>query len=542
MQSADADDDGMEADAMKNIHSEKRLVRRIRKGGPVIIYGAGMVGELACGRLLAHGLRKKIIGFAVTKKTDDGGSQDFFCGLPVCGIEELERYREDALVIVATLPGLHGEITKNLLRLRYANVMCVSPRLHQDFFRNYAADFKKSHPIRLAENPNLRILLMASDNSPASGAFLCMAELCSRLLESGAAVLAVLPKYGQGAALLERRGIPYTYVPARDWGYEMAKEHDLREKMKFLMGMMRNGRARRELASLMREHSIELAHCNTTYAHIAALAAKCIGIPFVWHIREWMENQGYRMFMPRRGWRLIGQAARVIAVSEYIRGLIPSEIGDSARVVYDAVEMRERDCAEREILRHDCVRMIMVGGIARHKRQMELIEACAILKGADTCAFHLDIVGVGDADYTEELRRAVSGYGMDGLITFRGLCSGVSTLYAESDIAFTCGVMEGYGRVTVEAQMAGCLAIGANAGGTPELIRDGETGFLYEPGSPESLAEKIAAAAGDPEEAGRIARAGQKYALGRYTAERSFREIMDAYEAALGRKIARKER
>lgn len=524
---------------MKNIHSEYHLVRRIKKGGSVIIYGAGMVGELACGRLLAHGLKERILGFAVTKKAGSG-SQDFFCGLPVYGIEELEVWREDALVLVATLPNLHGEIKRNLSRLRYRNVACVSLRLYRDFLRSHAADFSRG--LKPAENPSIRILLMASDNSPTSGAFLCMAELCSRLMESGAAVLAVLPKDGQGAALLERRGIPYAYVMAQDWGYETAKEHDLLEKARFLMGMLRNGRARRELASLIGEHSIELVHCNTSYAYIGALAARSAGVPFVWHIREWMENQGCRMFMPRRGWRLIGQAARVIAVSEYIKNLLPPEFGFSARVVYDAVEMPERDCAEREILRHGIVRMIIVGGISRHKGQRELIDACAILNRRSICAFRVEIVGDGDADYIAGLRQAVSGYGMDESVAFHGVSRNVSALYAESDIAFMCSTMEPYGRVTVEAQMAGCLVIGTDAGGTPELVRDGETGFLYEPGSPESLAEKIAAAVGNPEEARRIARAGQKYALGRYTGERNFGEIMDIYGEVLGRKIARKER
>lgn len=54
-----------------------------------------------------------------------------------------------------------------------------------------------------------------------------------------------------------------------------------------------------------------------------------------------------------------------------------------------------------------------------------------------------------------------------------------------------CSRNEAFGRVTVEALKLGKPCIGANSGGTPELIRDGWNGLLYETGSPSSLAEKI---------------------------------------------------
>lgn len=522
---------------MREINSEKQLVRQMKKGSRALLYGAGMVGELTCRRLLSHGLKERILGFAVTQKTEGSGLPERFCGLPVYGIEEL-GYQEETLVLVTTLPNLHDEIKKNLSRLRYRNVVCISPRLYQDFFRNYASDFNKRHPLKPVKDANLRILFMASDNDPTSGAFLCLVELCSLLQDNGAAVTAVLPTYGQGATLLEQKDIPYIYVPAQDWGYEMVKEHDFFEKIKFFTGLLRNGRAKKELESLMKEHAIELVHCNTTYTYIGALAARDLGIPFVWHLREYMENQGYRIFMPVWGWNLIGQADKVIAVSEYIKSLIPLEGKASARVVYDTVEMPKQDCVEREILRQDTVRMIMVGGITQYKRQRELIDACAVLKNRNLFKnFYLTIVGRGDVEYLAKLRQAVSKYGLDEWIRFHGMSHNVSALYAEADIAFMCSIAEPYGRVTIEAQMSGCLVIGSDAGATPELVRDGVTGYLYEAGSSESLAEKIAAAVGSPEEARRIAKAGQQYALTRYTKERNLREIMDVYEEVLRRKI-----
>jgi glycosyltransferase involved in cell wall biosynthesis len=51
--------------------------------------------------------------------------------------------------------------------------------------------------------------------------------------------------------------------------------------------------------------------------------------------------------------------------------------------------------------------------------------------------------------------------------------------------------MEAFGRVTVEAMQLGRPVIGARSGGTTELIRDGETGLLFEVANPTDLAHKI---------------------------------------------------
>ena len=43
-----------------------------------------------------------------------------------------------------------------------------------------------------------------------------------------------------------------------------------------------------------------------------------------------------------------------------------------------------------------------------------------------------------------------------------------------------CSKNEAQGRVTIEAMFYGCPIIGFNSGGTKEIIKDGENGFLYD--------------------------------------------------------------
>ena len=57
---------------------------------------------------------------------------------------------------------------------------------------------------------------------------------------------------------------------------------------------------------------------------------------------------------------------------------------------------------------------------------------------------------------------------------------------------------EVFGRVVAEAYAAGVPVIASRIGGLPELVRDGETGHLVDPGDPDDLARALLAQENDP--------------------------------------------
>ena len=97
---------------------EKQLIHQVRGHGHVVIYGAGMVGELVIRYLSMHGQKDRVLGFAVSK-TGDKKERDIVCGVPVYGIDEWETQREHILVIVATLPALHESMGRRAAELGF---------------------------------------------------------------------------------------------------------------------------------------------------------------------------------------------------------------------------------------------------------------------------------------------------------------------------------------------------------------------------------------------------------------------------------------
>jgi glycosyltransferase involved in cell wall biosynthesis len=85
----------------------------------------------------------------------------------------------------------------------------------------------------------------------------------------------------------------------------------------------------------------------------------------------------------------------------------------------------------------------------------------------------------------------------------------------------------------LEAMMRGLPVIASRIAGIPEVVRDGENGWLVPPNDPEALAVAIAAAVADPERARRLGRAGRATVMSDWLVDRMIQGHMDLYERVL---------
>lgn len=62
---------------------------------------------------------------------------------------------------------------------------------------------------------------------------------------------------------------------------------------------------------------------------------------------------------------------------------------------------------------------------------------------------------------------------------------------ATSDVFVLPSLSEGFPVVSLEAMASGLPIVATKVGGLPEIVKDGENGFLVEPKSPEQIAERV---------------------------------------------------
>jgi len=92
---------------------------------------------------------------------------------------------------------------------------------------------------------------------------------------------------------------------------------------------------------------------------------------------------------------------------------------------------------------------------------------------------------------------------------------------------------ENFPRTLVEAFACGLPVIGSRLGALGELIEDGRTGLLFEPGSARDLAQKITWAASHPEEMKTMGRNARTEYEAKYTPDKNYRQLMTIYNDAI---------
>jgi glycosyltransferase involved in cell wall biosynthesis len=137
----------------------------------------------------------------------------------------------------------------------------------------------------------------------------------------------------------------------------------------------------------------------------------------------------------------------------------------------------------------------------------------------------------GAAGYEDRLR--YRGHAIcDGSLTFLGTRPDVAALYPDLDLAVVPSHSENCGGA-VEPLLCGVPVVATNVGGLPDLIRDGETGWLVPPKNPEALARAILDALQDKQEARRRAVEGQKLVRELFDVERTARGVAEIYDEVL---------
>jgi glycosyltransferase involved in cell wall biosynthesis len=101
----------------------------------------------------------------------------------------------------------------------------------------------------------------------------------------------------------------------------------------------------------------------------------------------------------------------------------------------------------------------------------------------------LVLVGKGDLDV--ELRAEALAKNVNGKVKFLGWRPDINELMPIFDMLVLPSLNEGMGRVLVEAMAAGKPVVASRVGGIPDLVKDGETGYLVPPADERALAEAI---------------------------------------------------
>ena len=165
---------------------------------------------------------------------------------------------------------------------------------------------------------------------------------------------------------------------------------------------------------------------------------------------------------------------------------------------------------------HKPHKLLYVGRVSEEKNLDCLVYAFQQLceRRDDTC-----LVVVGDGPYLDTVKAKLQGF--PAVFTGRQTGRELSRIYASCDVFAFPSETDTFGVVLIEAQASGVPVVVSDRGGTRHAMRDGVTGRVLRPMSPERLRRALDAMLEDPATFGSMKRAARRYAEG-HTPEKSF--------------------
>jgi glycosyltransferase involved in cell wall biosynthesis len=365
------------------------------------------------------------------------------------------------------------------------------------------------------------------------GAELALLELLQGLIKLNVTCLVLVPAKGPLLTELDRLEIEWQVISYPPWiSRRSSLAHRMGRTFKALAISF-------QMALIIARWRCDIVYTNTTVIGAGALAACLARKPHVWHSHESGYHNPNLKFDLGHRWVafLMDSLSKGIIVNsasvknDYKRYIRP----DKMRLIYQSVTVHDKCPQSEPNSGNPPFRCAIVGSLHAWKGQDEAIKALSELvrRGVDA---HLLVVGDGDKRFTAALHEQVKDYGLEQRVTFTGYVNDPARFIQMADVTLVCSKWEAFGRVIVEAMLAGKPVVATeNSGGTAELIEDGKTGLLYERGSHIELADKIQYLYKNREARSKLGQSGHAWAVGRFTQERYAREMLNLFKNVLDR-------
>jgi glycosyltransferase involved in cell wall biosynthesis len=295
----------------------------------------------------------------------------------------------------------------------------------------------------------------------------------------------------------------------------------------------------RSLAGILRAERIDLVHLNNSIVrnHGWMMGAQLAGIPCLTHERG--IHKGYS----KRSRLLARRLRAVVCISGAVRdnfvrcglGHLPLVTIPNALNPADMTPSRTRESVLAELgIPAERTVIGIVGNIRRWKGQEVVIRALAEIREQhpDVVLLLIGDTAREDAGYRRELDTLVQTLGLESRVVVTGFRTDVPDCVNALDVMIHASTdPEPFGRVLLEGMALRKPLVASRGGAVPEIVVDGETGLLFEPGNATELARALSALVGDPSRRAAMGDAGYRRLVAEFGLEGNVTRTQDLYRS-----------
>ncbi|MEN3329560.1 MAG: L-malate glycosyltransferase [Acidobacteriota bacterium] len=304
--------------------------------------------------------------------------------------------------------------------------------------------------------------------------------------------------------------------------------------------------ATKKLIGILRKYRPEILHLHFVgFLNLFSWAGRLVSAKRIFFTDQASRPENYVATRAAFWKRILGRLinwplTKVIGVSDYNRrcmttlDLLPA---DRFECIYNSVDISrvdrsaERAASFRQTHAIPSSRKLItqVSWLIPEKGIPDLLQATALVVAKDK---DVQLALVGDGAHRDEYQQLATKLGLSDHVTWAGLIQDpfAEGVYDAADIV--CQVsrwQEAFGWVLAEAMASRKPVIGTTVGGIPEIIQDGKSGFLIDPGSPERLAEKLIQLLGDENLRRQMGEAGCEIVKQKFELQKNVARLLELY-------------
>ncbi|TCK84944.1 glycosyltransferase [Albibacterium bauzanense] len=272
---------------------------------------------------------------------------------------------------------------------------------------------------------------------------------------------------------LESRNIVYKIVNYKFslWPRFNYWSEKIRYPWRLISNPIKNFIAVKKIIKIASDYNIDIIHTNVGVIQIGYIVAKKLGIPHIWHLREYQGPEFKMCQFPSKKFffdKLNNDNNYSIAITNGVYNHFKLNQQNSC-LIYDGVLKNNQT---RFILEKEKY-FLFVGKITDNKGVTELLEAFIEFAKTDEL-YELRIVAKFTInEYTRTLIKKIKKSGLQDRIKFLGYRQDTYELMSTASALIVPSKFEGFGLTTAEAMFNGCLVIGKDISGTKEQFDNG---------------------------------------------------------------------
>lgn len=381
----------------------------------------------------------------------------------------------------------------------------------------------------------ITVLYVHANNTDIGGADYCLLKLADELDKTVFRPIVCLSEKTDIVNLYHKAGIKTYIIDMERIKKNSSPFYLIKLILKFIPTILK-------IMDIIKKEDVDIVHGNDLLDIYGPVAGRVSKKPVLQYIRWILVSPAWLRILLTNLVHLINN--KVLTVSNGVARDMFSRQGKvmpKAYTCYDWIDMDKVGHANTNVeiretykIPLDATVVGVVGRLDPWKGQDLFVKAASqVLKKHPETVFLIvggEVAGQGRESFRIKLEQLTVQLGIQENIIFAGHRTDISDVMRSLDIFVHSSVSpDPLPGVVMEAQYCGRPVVGANAGGVPEEIEDGETGLLYEMGNYHDMANKIGELIENKDKAKKMGESGHKRVIHVFDKKKLCKRIENVY-------------